>query len=108
MTDTPTIWKDMTDAEKGALLLAKHEGRKIQVCNPMHAPSNRPHMLSWSTTNMSVLRDNLAYRKAPEPKLETVLVLRTYAVEGFTACVAINMLDGEPLWDTLRKWEGDE
>jgi len=26
-----TMWKDMTDCEKGALLLAKHKGRDIQT-----------------------------------------------------------------------------
>ena len=28
--DTPTLWKDMTPEEKGALLLAKHEGKSIE------------------------------------------------------------------------------
>jgi len=27
--DTPKLWRDMTDAEKGALLLAEHEGKEI-------------------------------------------------------------------------------
>lgn len=30
MEDTPRTWKDMTDAEKGALLLAHHEGKVIE------------------------------------------------------------------------------
>jgi hypothetical protein len=32
MTNTPTLWKDMTDAEKGELLLAYHDGAVIE-CN---------------------------------------------------------------------------
>jgi hypothetical protein len=31
-TDTPKLWRDMTDAEKGELLLAHHEGKEIE-CN---------------------------------------------------------------------------
>jgi len=29
--DTPKLWRDMTDAEKGALLLAHHEGKVIET-----------------------------------------------------------------------------
>jgi hypothetical protein len=32
MTNTPKLWKDMTAPEKGALLLAHHEGKEIE-CN---------------------------------------------------------------------------
>ena len=28
--DRPTPWKDMTDAEKGALLLAQHRGEVVE------------------------------------------------------------------------------
>ena len=30
-SDTPIIWKDMTPVEKGALLLAKHEGLPVAL-----------------------------------------------------------------------------
>ena len=29
--DTPKLWRDMTREEKGALLLADHEGRQIEL-----------------------------------------------------------------------------
>jgi hypothetical protein len=32
-SDTPKIWRDMTDEEKGALLLAHHEGKVIELYN---------------------------------------------------------------------------
>ena len=30
MTNTPKLWKDMTDAEKGELLLAHHNGKTVE------------------------------------------------------------------------------
>jgi len=33
--DTPTLWRDMTDEEKGALLLAHREGASIHVWEPI-------------------------------------------------------------------------
>lgn len=59
------LWKDMTPEEKGALLLAYHEGKVIEhtiwsskewfeAKKGVHSP------LSW--------HDDLAYRVKPEPK----------------------------------------
>lgn len=60
--DAPKLWLDMTPEEKGALLLAHHEGKAIELfigddgweaCDPY-----------WA--------DFVAYRVKPEPVVETV------------------------------------
>jgi hypothetical protein len=62
--DTPKLWRDMTPEEKGALLLAEHEGRVIQYYN------QEGH---WSSlTVRPVWFEDGAYRIRPEPKRETV------------------------------------
>ena len=62
-TETPTLFGDMTDAEKGALLLAKHEGSEIQ---------------GWSewgwVDGMRLNSNNVAYRVKPKPVVETVVL----------------------------------
>ena len=54
------LWKDMTPEEKGALLLAHHEGQVIEVWSS-----------GWRETKPSWC-DKLAYRVKPEPMVETV------------------------------------
>lgn len=62
--DDPKLWRDMTQEEKGALLLAHHEGKAIELfiskgswmeCSPF-----------WT--------DDVAYRVKPEPVRETVTI----------------------------------
>lgn len=58
--ETPTLWRDMTDAEKGALLLAHCEGKVIEYyagCGNWEATSCQPW--EWAVD---------AYRVRPEPK----------------------------------------
>ena len=60
--DTPTLWRDMTQEEKGALLLAHHEGKVIEFwANSIDKWVD--HHPTWS--------DRLSYRIKPEPKVET-------------------------------------
>lgn len=66
--DTPVLWRDMTPEEKGALLLADHEGEEIQHYSnedrkwfPVH--DDGPY---WLYT--------VAYRRKPKPKVETVIM----------------------------------
>ena len=64
MTNTPTLWKDMTDAEKGTLLLACHNGETLQS----------HFMRGWSDlcTFEPRLYPRFAYRIKPKtPKVET-------------------------------------
>ena len=65
MTDTPTLWRDMTPEEKGALLLAQHEGKVIEVFGLGY-----PDM--WYYEDDPRFEDDCAYRIEPEPKRETM------------------------------------
>ncbi len=65
---TPKLWRNMTDAEKGALLLAAHRGEEVQFYSNTKAytwqavPYDKP---GWF--------DASAYRVKPKaPKVETV------------------------------------
>lgn len=59
--DTPKLWRDMTDAEKGALLLAHHEGKEIEY-------TDLPANLKWYKCSNPLWLDTVAYRIKPEPK----------------------------------------
>ena len=66
MTEHPKLWRDMTAAEKGALLLAEHEGKVIQFWDKFGFEDWCDIEPSWE--------DDSAYRVKPEPKVETVVV----------------------------------
>jgi len=87
-SDTPKIWRDMTPEEKGALLLADHEGKVI----------DRWSGRSWSETEPAWCDEN-AYRIRPEPEVETV----TFEHSGcrFT----FNRIDGKPDCDSVKMEE---
>lgn len=55
------LWRDMTPEEKGAMLLASHEGKVIELWLRGEWVSVDP---SW--------HDSIAYRVQPEPKIDTV------------------------------------
>jgi hypothetical protein len=64
MTNTPKLWGNMTDAQKGALLLAALEGSEIQM--------STTGSTYWHDVNPKWGR-NSAYRIKPKaPKVETV------------------------------------
>ena len=65
MTDTPKLWIDMSPEEKGALLLAEHEGKVIEMFGHAY-----PDM--WFPRRQAGWFDDLAYRIKPEPKREMV------------------------------------
>lgn len=92
-SDTPKTWGEMTDAEKGALLLAAHEGKVIEAYNG----------IAWFETPCPKLHSYTAYRVRPEPKRETV----TWYVSGSlmptslpciqdTHRITFDLIDGEP------------
>ena len=106
--DTPTIWADMTPEQKGALLLAGHEGWDIQ--------SFRDD--KWITV-IAVFFHSSAYRVRPEPKRETVTlygriyISKTYPDgvfdadrhplrAGDTHQITLDTIDGEPDCATIR------
>ncbi len=68
--DTPKLWRDMTDAEKGALLLAAHEGKVIEWSYGLPWVTAR----TTATGHIPMWSDTCAYRIRPEPKVETVAI----------------------------------
>ena len=110
---TPKTWGEMTDAEKGALLLAHHEEKEIERSH------NRGAM--WKCRANNLWHDNHCYRIKPEPKRETVTLYsgsdlgwkwmgsRTGALD--THRITFDTLDGEPVLDSIRMekiGEGDQ
>lgn len=60
----PKLWRDMTPEEKGALLLAAHEGTVIEVWSPIAG--------QWRVSAYKVgAFEYDAYRIKPQPKIET-------------------------------------
>lgn len=49
---------ELSDAEKGALLLAKHDGKRLQW-------KYDPYLPDWDDVRASSLRDGITYRIAP-------------------------------------------
>lgn len=99
---TPKLWRDMTPEEKGALLLAHHEGKVIEWTGNFGSEFDMDSIRGtpvWSATH--------AYRIKPEPKVETV-TLTTAKVYGWvsepesgcstqnTHRITFNLIDGEP------------
>ena len=72
----PKLWCDMTPEEKGALLLAAHEGKVIEVWDSGQ----------WVRRSFGVWADGNAYRVRPEPKRGTVTMQWAYekgGIEGY-------------------------
>ena len=67
MSDTPKIWHDMTDAEKGALLLAHHEGKVIEILMPVGS-----YWREIGVNETTHFCTNSIYRIRPEPMRLTV------------------------------------
>ena len=109
MTDIPITWGETTPEEKGALLLAHHEGKEIQFINGLDVKEWKKAEPRWAIF--------CAYRVKPEPRRETV---RLYAREerlraltdnvafrrewvfskarsqSDTYCITFEISDGEP------------
>jgi len=88
------LWRDMTDAEKGALLLAHHEGKEVQGTR-LDIPDD------WRRTAIGL--DNHAYRIRPEPQIEVVTVHYQKdgatvmpVANGYTHRITFNKIDGNP------------
>lgn len=106
--DEPRLWIDLTDAEKGAFLLAHHEGKEIEFL------SND----SWYTAcdfnpkKYPLLR----YRIKPKPKRETVTItswgtcnqwmrngdLSSVHDSHGKYCITFDMIDGKPDHDSIK------
>jgi len=62
--DHPTVWRDMTEAEQGALLLAHHQGKVIEYCLPTYGSD-------WTVDTSPLWDLDFAYRVRLEPKAKT-------------------------------------
>ncbi len=96
--DAPKTWGDMTDAEKGALMLAAHEGKVIECLEGDISQS------FWITDSPPEWISSYAYRVRPEPKRETVTLYGNVKSNLWTASrsdidrhrITFDMIDGEP------------
>jgi hypothetical protein len=102
--DTPTRWGRMTSEEKGALLLARHEGEVIEYYNLCG---------TWRTYGGGIERlfyDSDAYRIKPEPKREMVTLhgCGFYWEQSEQPCpsdthrITFDTIDGEPDCDSIK------
>jgi hypothetical protein len=87
--DKPKIWLDMTPEEKGALLLAEHEGKAIEVFGLAYPDEWHEDYPVWE--------DNCAYRIKPKPKRRTAEIW-VGAYEGLdnTHKITFDVIDGKP------------
>jgi len=58
------VWGQMTDEEKGALLLAHHEGKQIEWLDP--------YTNTWEEKESTEFYSSLTYRVKPEPDVKIV------------------------------------
>lgn len=93
--EQPRTWGEMTDAEKGALLLAYHEGEDIQAAGITTG--------LWMTIPNPKFQDHIAYRvRPPEPVRETedfILISDSGRVVGIAN---LDFVDGELDPDSIR------
>ena len=96
-------WGEMTPEEKGALLLAHHEGKPIQIYRELDEAWENIKFLNWT--------ECYAYRVKPEPKRETAETWWSYDC-GFALTPAgedyriiFDVIDGEPVCDSIRMEE---
>ena len=101
---TPTIWRYMTPEEKGALLLAHHENRTLQMW--------RKKTGAWEDLWARPLwADDCAYRVKLEPVRETVTLY--YGSAGFhdycavtsTSKITFDIEDGKPDCNSVKMEE---
>lgn len=98
-SDKPRTWGEMTPEEKGALLLAAHEGKVIEAKTTGE---------KWYPASKPLWLDEFTYRIAPpEPKRETVTLygggkremvwcMERRGVDLDTHYITFDMIDGKP------------
>ena len=93
-TTQPKLWRDMTADEKGALLLAAHEGKVIEGTR-IDIPDD------WRRSAIGL--DNHAYRIKPEPKVETVALCWRHDVGTVKNKIGtISLIDGKPDYASIK------
>ena len=112
-TDEPKLWRDMTSEEKGALLLAHHEGEVIEKWTAVVGYSDWMEHLPPFTKQP--FRDDRAYRIRPEPERKTVKFYGSvdldadgdpyfsfYLRSEHTHLIAFDTIDGEPDTSSIK------
>jgi hypothetical protein len=109
MTDQPKLWREMSDAEKGALLLAAHEGKQIEY---LPRPPGSIGYQGWRlVVGVAGLSGDIAYRIKPEPKREAVRLVRGgdgkwqerhHKAFVDTHAITFDTIDGEPDCASIR------
>ena len=101
-------WKDLTDTEKGALLLAKHEGKEIEVYRGMYV------LKKWVPQWISNLDSSIACCDIPRVKPEPVVLVRSIPIasdcwaydpdcHGEPAyTITFNVIDGKPDFASVK------
>lgn len=112
--DAPKLWRDMTPEEKGALLLAHHEGKVIEwsgvsaITGEFTVWDKCDDDCLWDGTHLG---DGFAYRVQPDPVRETVTLYgkgrkwRCVLVEDFTHRITFDTIDGKPDLTSIKMEE---
>ena len=79
-------WGEMNDVEKGALLLAHHEGKQIQF--------KGQYIDEWSYTIRPSWSSGLYYRVKPAPEIVPVTIL--HKVKEQTHTITFNLINDVP------------
>lgn len=106
VSDDPKIWLNMTPKEKGALMLAHHEGKVIELYDPTVG--------GWVVCTRPTWAKLIAYRVKPEPVRETVQILtdgtaaelcdffKLPEISKPTHRITFDMIDGEPDCNSIK------
>ena len=98
--ETPKLWRDMTAEEKGALLLAAHEGEVLEQHQGSFGWQERVDIPMWQGNN--------AYRVKPDDVRETAKFKWWVEddISGFktsaTYQISIDLINGEPYPASIR------
>lgn len=94
--DAHKIWRDMTPEEKGALLLAHHEGKVIEQFDGEAA--------FWGVSAPPEWIDSVAYRVKPEPMRERVII-RNFHEKARGFIITFDVIDSVPDCDSIKMEE---
>ena len=92
--ENPKLWRDMTAEEKGALLLAAHEGEVIEH-------DDLTYTYSWEVARSPTWNENIAYRVKPDDDLQRVSLMNFHELaRGYF--IEFEVINGEPDPTSIR------
>jgi hypothetical protein len=107
-SDQPKHWGDMTPEEKGALLLAHHDGKVIEIYGEIYG--NR----GWSVVIEPKWIQEHSYRVQPECKIKTIMLYcgsmdfdpagdyTDAKVYGDIHLITFNLIEGKPDCQSIK------